>query len=83
VVVTGYTDDVPLSNPTDKFRTNADIAAARGKTAVEHLAQFAKANAALTFDPQTGDPAQAPYPNDSPQNRRLNRTVTVQIIPAP
>ena len=83
VVVTGYTDDVPLSKPTDQFKSNADIAAARAKAAVDHLAQFAKANPALAFDPQTGDPAQAPYPNDSPQNRRLNRTVTVQIIPAP
>ena len=83
VVVTGYTDDVPLSKPTDQFKSNADIAAARAKAAVDHLALFAKANAALVFDPQTGDPRQAPYPNDSPQNRRLNRTVTVQIIPAP
>ena len=83
VVVTGYTDDVPLSKPTEQFTSNADIAAARAKTAVDHLAQFAKANAALIFEPQAGDPAQAPFPNDSPQNRRLNRTITVQVIPAP
>lgn len=83
VVVTGYTDDVPLSKPTEQFRNNADLAAARAKTALEHLAQFARANQKLAFEAQTGDPAQAPYPNDSPSNRRLNRTVTVQVVPAP
>ncbi|HPT16838.1 MAG TPA: hypothetical protein PK388_06115 [Kiritimatiellia bacterium] len=83
VVVTGYTDDVPLSKPTPEFRNNADIAAARAKVAVEHLSQFARANAALTFEAQAGESVQAPFPNDTPQNRRLNRTVTVQVVPAP
>jgi len=83
VVVTGYTDDVPLSKPTEQFKDNADIAAARAKTAVAHLAQFARANPSLAFEERTGEPAQAPFPNDSPQNRRLNRTVTVQVVPAP
>ena len=83
VVVTGYTDDVPLSKPTEQFKDNADIAAARAKTAVAHLAQFASANPSLAFEERTGEPAQAPFPNDSPQNRRLNRTVTVQVVPAP
>ena len=83
VVVTGYTDDVPLSKPTPQFRNNADIAAARAKVAVEHLSQFARANAALAFEAQAGESVQAPFPNDTPQNRRLNRTVTVQVVPAP
>ncbi|MGD9613497.1 MAG: hypothetical protein AB7V22_11435 [Kiritimatiellia bacterium] len=83
VVVTGYTDDVPLSKPTERFQSNADIAAARAQTALEHLAQYAGAGKALAFEARTGDPAQAPYPNDSPKNRRLNRTVTVEVLPAP
>ncbi len=83
VVVAGYTDDVPLSKPTPQFRNNADIAAARAKVAVEHLSQFARANAALAFEAQAGESVQAPFPNDTPQNRRLNRTVTVQVVPAP
>ena len=82
VVVTGYTDNEPLSKPTARFKSNADIAAARAKTAADHLAQFARANPGLAFEVVTGDPAQAPYPNDTPQNRRLNRTATVQILPA-
>ena len=83
VVVTGYTDDVPLSKPTERFQSNADIAAARAKTAVEHLAQYVGAGKALAFEARPGESAQAPYPNDTPQNRRLNRTVTVEVFPAP
>ena len=83
VLVTGYTDDVPLSAPTAKFKSNADLAAARAQVAVEHLAQFTRANKSVVFEALAGDPAQAPYPNDSPQNRRLNRTVTLQVVTTP
>ena len=82
-IVTGYTDNEPLTKPTPQFQSNADIAAARAKVAMAHLAQFARANKGLSFEAQTGESSQAPYPNDTPQNRRLNRTVTVQVIPAP
>ncbi len=83
VLVTGYTDDVPLTKPTVQFTSNEDIAAARGKVAAEHLAQFSRANKGLVFEAKAGPTSQAPYPNDTPQNRRLNRTATVQVIPAP
>ncbi|HAL92497.1 MAG TPA: hypothetical protein DCM68_05665 [Verrucomicrobia bacterium] len=83
VVVTGYTDDVPMSKPTPQFQDNADLAAARAKVATEHLAQFARTGKGLVFEAQPGAPGQAPFPNDSPANRRLNRTVTVQVFPAP
>ncbi|NCA81810.1 MAG: hypothetical protein EOM72_03580 [Opitutae bacterium] len=82
-IVTGYTDNEPLTKPTPQFKSNADIAAARAKVAMAHLAQFARANKGLAFEAQTGESSRAPYPNDTPQNRRLNRTVTVQVIPAP
>lgn len=83
VTVMGHTDDVPLSKPTPQFQSNADIAAARAKVATEHLAQFARAGKGLAFDSRAADLSQAPFPNDTPQNRRLNRTATVQVIPAP
>ena len=83
VVVTGFTDDIPLTKTTDQFKSNADIAAARAKVAGAHLEQFARANKVLVFETRTGEPNQAPFPNDSPQNRRLNRTATVQVFPAP
>ena len=83
VVVTGFTDDEPLTKTTDQFKSNADIAAARAQAAKAHLEQFARANKVLVFEARTGETAQAPFPNDSPQNRRLNRTATVQVFPAP
>ena len=82
-IVTGYTDNEPLTKPTPQFQSNADIAAARAKVAAEHLAQFARAGKGLAFDSRAADLSQAPFPNDTPQNRRLNRTATVQVIPAP
>lgn len=81
VVVTGFTDNVPLAKPTDQYQSNADIAAARAKAAVDHLAAYARANKGLAFEAQAGAEALAPYPNDTLQNRRLNRTVTVQVVP--
>ena len=48
-----------------------------------HLEQFARATKVWVFEARTGEPPQAPFPNDSPQNRRLNRTATVQVFPAP
>ena len=39
--------------------------------------------AGISYEAIAGDPARAPYPNDSTQNRRLNRTVTVQVDLAP
>ena len=83
VVVTGFTDDQPLTKTTDQFKSNADIAAARAQVAKAHLEQFARANKMLVFEARAGEPTQAPFPNDSPQNRRLNRTATVQVFPAP
>ena len=82
VIVTGHTDDIPLSRPTPEFRHNADLAAARAKVAMEHLAHYARANKALTFEMRSGTVADAPYPNDSNRNRRLNRTATVQVMPS-
>lgn len=83
VVVTGFTDNEPLTKTTEQFKSNADIAAARAQVAKAHLEQFARANKVLVFEARTGEPPQAPFPNDSPQNRRLNRTATVQVFPAP
>jgi outer membrane protein OmpA-like peptidoglycan-associated protein len=83
VVVVGHTDDVPLSKPTLQFRSNKELAELRAKVALDHLAQFARKNKALEFVPEGGAPEEAPYPNDTGKNRRLNRTVTLQITPAP
>jgi len=81
VLVTGHTDNVPLSRPTAEFRSNADVAAARAEVAAEHLRAFAK-NGKLEFRTAAGAETDAPWPNDTPEHRRLNRTAVVRVEPA-
>lgn len=80
VLVTGYTDNVPMSKPTKDFQSNADVAAARAAVAADHLKSFAK-NSKLTFQTAAGAEADAPWPNDTPEHRRMNRTVVVKVTP--
>lgn len=80
VVVTGYTDDQPLTRPTAQFASNEDIAMARAAAAADHLKAYAK-NKGLSFECVAGRESEAPYPNDSPANRKKNRTVTVLVTP--
>ncbi len=80
VLVTGYTDNVPMSKPTKDFQSNADVAAARAEVATDHLKSFAK-NSKLTFQTAAGAEADAPWPNDTPEHRRMNRTVVVRVTP--
>ena len=80
VLVTGYTDNVPLSRPTKEFNSNADVAAARAEVAADHLRAFAK-NSKLSFQVAAGAESEAPWPNDTPEHRRLNRTAVVKVVP--
>jgi len=82
VVVVGHSDNVPLSKPNKRFQNNQELAALRAKVAVAHLKPFSRANKGLEFEARTGAPSEAPYPNDTSKNRRLNRTVTLEITPA-
>jgi len=82
VVVIGHSDNVPLSKPTARFKSNKELAGLRAKVAVDHLVPFTRANKGLEFEAKTGAPSEAPYPNDTSKNRRLNRTVTLEITPA-
>ncbi|MBR6021809.1 MAG: hypothetical protein IK066_05255, partial [Kiritimatiellae bacterium] len=78
VRVTGFTDNVPLSKPTKDFASNADIAAARAAAAVEHLSAGAH-NSGIVWDSAAGAEADAPWPNDTKEHRRLNRTAVVRV----
>ena len=80
VLVTGYTDNVPLSRPTKEFNSNADVAAARAEVAADHLRAFAK-NSKLSFSTAAGAESEAPWPNDTVEHRRLNRTAVVKVVP--
>lgn len=72
LVVEGHTDNIPM-RPTGTFANNAALAAARAKTAVD-LLKIEGANAIAAVSPGA-----APYPNDTPENRRRNRTVVIRL----
>ena len=80
VTIYGHTDDIPLPpDASGPFRTNADLAAARADVVREHLNVFCKRQSRYVFETSTTAPA--PYPNDTDAHRRLNRTVTLRIVP--
>ena len=56
-------------------------AAARADVAADHLKAFAK-NSKLSFSVAAGAESDAPWPNDTPEHRRLNRTAVVKVTPA-
>jgi len=71
-VVEGHTDNIPM-RPTGTFANNAALAAARAETAVDLLkSEGASAIAAAS-------PGPPPYPNDTPDNRRRNRTLVIRL----
>lgn len=80
VTVKGHTDNQPLTRPTAQFASNEDIAMARATAAAEHLKAFAK-NKGLEFVCEAGGENEGPYPNDTPANRKKNRTVTITVTP--
>lgn len=82
VSVMGHTDDTPPSGNTPGQKSNADIALARAQAAAEQLVYMTghASRYAISAVPPANPPIY-PFPNDSPSNRRLNRTVTLRISP--
>lgn len=77
IVVTGYTDDVPISSP--RFRSNWDLSAARAVTVLTSLIRAG-------INPQRmaarGMGENNPIvPNDSPAHRAENRRVEIAVVP--
>lgn len=79
VLVIGHTDDQPVSRPTERYKDNRELSLLRARTVVDHLAHMTRKNKAVLYDVQAGTARNAPYPNDSAKNRRLNRTATIHI----
>jgi flagellar motor protein MotB len=82
ITIYGHTDDIPP--PPDAlgpFRTNADLANARAKVVQDHLTVFCKRQSRYAFEMAAPGTVPAPYPNDTDAHRRLNRTVTLRIVP--
>ncbi|MGB0681563.1 MAG: OmpA family protein [Magnetovibrionaceae bacterium] len=76
VIVSGHTDDVPIS--TARFRNNWDLSAARAVSVVQYLLD----NTALSADRITAQAFADSRPvalNNSPENRALNRRVEIAV----
>ncbi|MFH1861767.1 MAG: hypothetical protein ABH878_03045, partial [bacterium] len=77
VAVIGCTDDLPLPEGSH-FRNNEVLGWARALAAMEQLKESSHLPVS-TFSLHCRTALQAPYPNDSPENRACNRTVILQI----
>nr|WP_284047538.1 OmpA family protein [Guyparkeria hydrothermalis] len=78
IVVTGYTDDVPIRS--GRFRSNWDLSAARAVSVLMSLRGEGIAAGRLSARGMGENKPIAP--NDSAANRALNRRVEVALVPA-
>jgi outer membrane protein OmpA-like peptidoglycan-associated protein len=77
IQVLGHTDDTPMRGG-GPYRDNYDLGLARATRVVQFLRHQANLTNA-TFSAASQGEDHPPYPNDSPANRRSNRTVTLEI----
>lgn len=77
IVVAGHTDDVPISTPI--YRSNWDLSAARAVSVVHELTADGVLAPARFVVEGHGD-AHPLVPNDSAENRAMNRRVELTII---
>ena len=80
-VVAGHTDNEPMRNST-QFRDNADLGLARARAALDVLRRQGQLPAVALLARGDGE-AGAPYPNTDAASKAKNRTVTIEIWPAP
>lgn len=77
IVVSGHTDDIPISN--ERFRSNWDLSSARAVSVTHQLLKTAEASAerfVITGHAETRPRAE----NDTPENRAKNRRVDISIV---
>jgi len=78
IVVTGYTDDVPIRS--GRFRSNWDLSAARAVSVLMSLRDDGIAADRLSARGMGENNPIAP--NDSPAHRALNRRVEIALVPS-
>ena len=76
VLVTGYTDDVPIRSV--RFPSNYDLSIARAKNVADRLVGAGGLNAANVNSKGKAD-EDSLVPNDTPEHRALNRRVDISI----
>ena len=77
IVIAGHSDDVPIS--TARFRSNWELSASRAVSVVEHLAVVTRVERERFLIEGHADTAPL-APNDSAENRALNRRVEIVIV---
>lgn len=76
ISVSGHTDDVPIS--TSMFRSNWDLSAMRATTVAHQLLGSGIEPARMMISGHAD--TQPRVPNDSPENRALNRRIDITLI---
>lgn len=76
VLVSGYTDDRPISS--SRYRSNWDLSAARAVSVVHELVMSQQVSAERVVAAGRAE-TNALAPNDTPENRALNRRVEIAI----
>ena len=77
ILVSGYTDDLPIF--TSKYPSNWHLSLARANAMSDALASGANLHGRLW--PEGHGNANPIAPNDSAQNRALNRRVEIDLLP--
>ncbi len=76
ILVSGYTDNTPISNST--FRSNWDLSTARAVSVVHYLLKSSNIEPSRITAQGFAD-GRPLAPNDSPENRATNRRVEISI----
>ena len=77
IVVVGHTNNIPMP-PGQVYRDNFALGMARAVAVFEHLRQTAQLPSSIFYLCSAGE-ARPPYPNDKPNSRSLNQTVTLRL----
>jgi flagellar motor protein MotB len=80
ICVVGHTNDLPVA-PGRAYRDNTSLGLARALKVIEVFRSTTTLPAGI-FSVKASDESQAPYPNDTDENRAKNRTVILQISKA-
>lgn len=78
--VEGHTDATPVSSGRP-YGNNRELGLARAKVVVDYLSKQCGLPVNALSATSAGD-ATPPYPNTTPESRRLNRTVVLKVTPA-
>jgi len=76
ITVSGHTDNVPIAN--SQYRSNWDLSAARAASVVFQLLDAGIEPARIMVSGHADTQPRAP--NDTPENRALNRRVDIALI---